>query len=111
MNRARRTGTDGENIACECFEELYPHVERRSLKGRYDTGDLVTVPDLVIEVKSGATIDIPGWLRELDVEMDNAAATVGFVFVKPKGKRKPDDCWIIMRPAVVKKMLKEGGWA
>jgi hypothetical protein len=59
--------------------------ERRRLNGSYDRGDVSGVPRTVIEVKSGAKIDLPGWMRELEVEMVNDGAEFGCVAIKPRG--------------------------
>lgn len=72
------------------------HAERRRLYGITDRGDIAGVVGWVIEVKSGASLDLSGWLRELAVEMRNDGADWGVVVVRPKGKPDPKDWWAIM---------------
>jgi hypothetical protein len=71
-------------------------VERRRLAGTNDKGDLTGIPDFCGEVKSGAAIDLPGWLRQLDVEMINSNASMGAVFVRPKSKPNVEDWYVVL---------------
>lgn len=72
-------------------------LERRRLQGVADKGDIAGWPDVCVEVKSGAQLDIPQWMRELAVEIHNSGALVGQIAVRPKGKPNPGDWWA-MRP-------------
>lgn len=78
-------GRNAENQFVQFLSRQWPMVERRRLNGVHDRGDIAGVPDTVVEVKSGARMDLPGWLRELDVEMANDGARFGCVAIKPKG--------------------------
>lgn len=78
-------GRNAENLFVEFLRGWFPLAERRRLNGSYDRGDVSGVPDTVIEVKSGSKIDLPGWLRELEVEMANDDAEFGCVAIKPRG--------------------------
>lgn len=78
-------GRLAENLFVEFLRSRWPMAERRRLNGSWDRGDVSGVPDTVIEVKSGAKIDLPGWLRELEVEMANDGARFGCVAIKPRG--------------------------
>jgi len=72
------------------------HAERRRLTGRDDQGDIAGWPWVCVEVKSGARVDVAGWLAELAVEKHNAMAAIGFVAVRPKGKPDPAGWWAVM---------------
>jgi len=78
-------GRLAENLFVEFLRARWPMAERRRLNGSYDRGDVSGVPRTVIEVKSGAKIDLPGWMRELEVEMVNDGAEFGCVAIKPRG--------------------------
>jgi hypothetical protein len=78
-------GRAAENQMVTFLSRWWPTVERRRLAGVLDRGDIAGVPDTVIEVKSGARMDLPGWLRELEVEMANDGARYGCVAIKPRG--------------------------
>ena len=78
-------GRNAENQFVTFLSRWWPTVERRRLNGVHDRGDVAGVPHTVVEVKSGARMDLPGWLRELEVEMTNDGARYGCVAIKPKG--------------------------
>jgi hypothetical protein len=58
------------------------------------------MPGVCIEVKNEKKIDIPGYLRELEVEMENAKAWTGTVIIKRRGSTNVDD-WYAVMPAKV----------
>jgi len=80
-----------------------PNAERRHLSGAYDKGDISGwvqsngSKPVCVEVKSGAQLNIQGWLRELDAEIINSKADIGFLAIRPKGKPRPEDWYIVMR--------------
>ncbi len=86
MRAAKAKGASAEQAVVDWFRTHgRPHVERRRLTGTADKGDLAGIPGCVIEVKNEARIDLPGYLRELAVEMANANADTGVVIVKRRG--------------------------
>lgn len=92
------------------------NAERRHLKGRYDEGDVAgwASPNrswnVCVEVKSGASLDVPAWMRELDAEMINAKSEMGFIAVRPKGKPDPKDWWIMMPSDLFMELMKKAGY-
>ena len=88
-----------------------PHAERRRLEGVDDRGDIAGLPGVVLEVKSGARLDLPGWLRELEREMANDQADMGAVIIRPKGQPDPDD-WVVAMPVGLWwELMREAGYA
>lgn len=92
MTKSGRIGTAGETGVCRFLADNgFPLAERRRLRGNVDGGDLVTVPGLVIEVKSGAAAKnaslalVDAWLFETEVERVNAGADVGVLVVQRRG--------------------------
>ena len=81
-NPSGRRGADWEQKVADYLKEEFPLAERRVKNGRLDRGDIAGIPNVVIECKAERTIDIPGYLGELALEMENADARFGFVFVK-----------------------------
>ncbi len=65
-----------------------------------DRGDIDGLPGICIEVKAEKKIDIPGYLRELEVEMENAKAWTGTVIIKRRGSTNVDD-WYAVMPAKI----------
>ena len=104
-NKAK--GRSAENRFVEYLKTWWPLAERRRLTGAKDRGDVTGVPRTVIEVKSGASITLPQWLKELDAEMINDNADYGFVAIKPKGKTQGDDYFIVTRPDIMIKLLNK----
>lgn len=100
-------GRNAENIVVRYLSRWWPNVERRRLAGVHDRGDITGIPDTVIEVKSGARIDLPAWLAELAAEMQNDGARYGAVAVKPKGTQNPDEFYWVMPSAVFVTMLAD----
>lgn len=63
----------------------WPHAERRRLAGVLDRGDIAGMPGVAWEVKSGARICLPEWLRQAEAERAADGAAYGVLVVKPKG--------------------------
>lgn len=111
MNRSKIKGTRHESSVVEVLRASgWPHAERRTLGGVNDRGDIAGLIGVVIEAKATSRADIPGWLRELDVEMVNDNASTGAVWAKSVGKAHAEDGYIVMRPAVWLALLKEAGY-
>lgn len=101
---AKTKGRETENKYVEwLIDHGVPNAERRRLLGVLDKGDISGwvksdgSDSVVVEVKSGAKLDIAGWLKELECEISNAGGTIGFVVVRPKGKPNVDD-WFVLMP-------------
>jgi Holliday junction resolvase len=93
----------------------WPHAERRRLTGRDDQGDIAGMRgpagDVAVEVKSGARLDVAGWLAELERETTAARAATGFVAVRPKGKPDPTGWFAVMPLPWLLDLLAEAGYA
>jgi hypothetical protein len=86
MSTPRRKGTAAESTLVRLLRALHwPHAERRALNGSKDRGDVAGVPGVVFEVKSGARLELPAWLRETEAERVNDRADYGVLVVKLKG--------------------------
>ncbi len=86
VGAARAKGTAAETAVVNYLRfQGWPYAERRALSGPNDKGDVTGTPDLVWEVKAGNRLDVPGWLRETEVERVNARASYGILVVKPQG--------------------------
>ena len=97
-NRALAKGTWAESAVVKVLQPHYPMAERRAKTGAADRGDIGGVhPSLVLEVKSHASYDIPGWLREADLEARNAKADLAAVWFKLKGKSDPLEWPVMLR--------------
>ena len=81
-NPSGRKGAAWETAVVRYLSASFPGCERRVSNGRADRGDVTGVPNTVIECKDERSIDLPGYLAELEVEKVNAVADFGVVFVK-----------------------------
>jgi hypothetical protein len=84
--QSKRSGRAAEQQVVEWLRgNGYPHAERRILAGAKDRGDVAGVVGLTIEIKAEKRLDLPGYLRELDVERSNTGDEHGLVIVKRRG--------------------------
>ena len=109
---AKAKGTATETTFVNYLQVIWGlwNVERRRLKGSADEGDIAGWPGVCVEVKSGARLDIAGWLSELAVEVENAHARTGFVAVRPKGHPNPTDWFAVLPLPVLLELMRGAGW-
>jgi hypothetical protein len=97
----KRKGSAAELAVAKWLRKLgWIHAERSRCGWSDDRGDIDGMPGVCIEVKNEKRIDLPGYLRELEVEMANAQAWTGTVIVKRRGSMNVDD-WYAVMPAKV----------
>ena len=95
----KRKGSSAELAVAKWLNKLgWVHAERSRAGWTDDRGDIDGMPGVCIEVKNEKRIDLPGYLRELEVEMKNAKAWAGAVIVKRRGSTDPAD-WYAVMPA------------
>lgn len=113
MSAAKAKGTAAEAAVANYLKfRGWPYAERRALFGSVDRGDITGTPGLVWEVKAGATLCIPAWLRETEQERVNAKADYGVLVVKPKGvgAGNVDRWWAVMHLYQVADVLRSAGY-
>lgn len=93
-----------------------PNAERRHLNGVMDKGDVAgwNAADgswnVVVEIKSGASLSIPKWIKELRSEIRNANAVTGHLVIRPKGRPDPVDWWVVMPVPEFMELMKSAGY-
>ena len=88
-NPSKKRGSAWESsIVAYLIERGWPHVQRRTLQGSKDRGDIAGIPGVVIEAKAERTYHPQQWMREAEVERLNDGAGVGVVWFKLNGKAK-----------------------
>ena len=107
---AKAKGRATESAFVAYLSRWVPHVERRRLAGVHDRGDITGMPGWVWEVKSGARVDIAGWLAELDAEITNDRADLGAVVVRPKSAPNPEQWYTVMPLPAFMRLLEQAGW-
>lgn len=86
MSASKRKGTSYESAVVEFLGRWFPHVERRALGGINDKGDVAGIPNVVLECKNEARIDLAGYMDEAKAEAANAGAPLYAAVVKRRGK-------------------------
>jgi hypothetical protein len=93
----KRKGSAAELAVAKWLRKLgWIHAERSRAGWQDDRGDIDGMPGVCIEVKAEKKIDIPGYLRELEVEIENAKAWTGTVIIKRRGSTNVDDWYAVM---------------
>lgn len=103
-------GRAAENAVVEWLRSHgRPYVERRRLTGTHDCGDLTGIPGVVVEVKATKSIDLAGFVDELEDEMINADAETGVVIIKRRGTTDVGNWYAVMPASVWLQLLEEAG--
>ena len=111
MNKSKIKGTSAETAVVKwLIGKGRKHVERRSLNGSNDRGDIAGLPGVVIEVKNHARMTLSEWLEELEVEMHNDKADTGVVLHKKKGTTDVGKWYATMPADVWFKLVEEAGY-
>jgi hypothetical protein len=111
MSKSKQKGTSAETAVVNWFKDKgRKYVERRSLNGVNDRGDISGIPDLVIEVKNHARMELSAWVAELEVEMNNDKARHGVVIHKKKGTTDVGKWYATMPVSVWYELLKDAGY-
>lgn len=86
MSAAKRKGTAFETDVVKFLRPVWKGVERRTLSGVHDRGDIAGITDIVFECKATRTIDLAGAVDEAQIEKDNAGADLGIAVIKRRMK-------------------------
>lgn len=111
MSKSKQKGTAAETAVVNYLKSKgRKHVERRSLSGSSDRGDIAGLPGVVIEVKNHARMELSQWVSELEVEMANDKADTGVVIHKKKGTTDVGQWYATMPVDVWYDLAKEAGY-
>lgn len=110
MSKQRAKGTAAETAVVNYLKAHgFPHAERRALHGTADKGDITGCGPVVFEVKNHKTLDLAGWVKELETEMLNAKVDVGAVVAKKRGTTDPGEWYAVLPFRVLVGLLIEAG--
>jgi hypothetical protein len=111
MSKSKQKGTAAETAVVNwLLSKGRKHVERRSLNGVNDRGDIAGVPRVVLEVKNCVKMELSAWLKELEVEMINDKADTGVVIHKKKGTTDVGLWYATMPVGVWFKLIEDAGY-
>ena len=108
MSKQKQKGTAAETAVVNWLQSKgRKSVERRTLNGVKDRGDIAGIVGLVIEVKNHQRMALSEWVDELNVEMLNDKADTGVVIHKRKGTTDVGKWYATMPVEVWFKLLEE----
>jgi hypothetical protein len=111
VSKSKQKGTSAETAVVNWLKTKgRKHVERRSLSGAADRGDIAGIPGVVLEVKNHARMELAEWIKELEVEMKNDKAVTGVVIHKRKGKGDVGEWYATMPVSIWYQLLHEAGY-
>ena len=111
MNRSKARGTSWETaIVGYLTARGWPYVERRTLSGSKDRGDIAGIPGVVIEAKACKALELSGWLTEATNEAVNDGADFGAVWIKRRGKSSPGDAYVLLDGEAFADLLDAAGY-
>jgi hypothetical protein len=110
MSKSKAKGTAFETFIVNYLREFYPNVERRTLSGIHDKGDIAgTNKKLIWECKDHKTLNFSGWLKKASIEKENANAEFGIVVAKRRGSGDPGSQYAVLTLSDMVKLLKLAG--
>lgn len=111
MGREKAKGTSWEtrivNYLVHCGST---NAERRSLRGVADRGDIAGIIGVTIEAKNHGRVDMATFLDQVKAAMANAGTSIGFVWIKRRGRVGAEDGFVLMDGAIVVRLLQEAGY-
>jgi hypothetical protein len=111
VSKSKQKGTAAETAVVNYLKSRgRAHIERRSLNGSNDRGDIAGIPGVVIEVKNHARMELSQWLSELEVEIGNDNANTGVVIHKKKGTTNVGEWYATMPVSVWFDLIEEAGY-
>lgn len=107
MSKSRAKGTAWES-ACALFldERLPVSIERRTMAGANDRGDLAGVPDAIFECKNHRALELGEWMTEAEREADRDGGSLPIVLHKRRGKGNPGESFATMPIWALAELLK-----
>jgi Holliday junction resolvase len=110
MSKSKAKGTAFETLIVNYLRDTYPNVERRTLSGIHDKGDIAgTNKKLVWECKDHKTLNFSGWLNEAEVERENAGAEFGIVVAKRRGHGSASSQYAVLTLETLVQLLIKAG--
>ena len=109
MSKAKQKGTLAETAVADYLKQTFPAVERRTLSGKNDKGDIAGVPGCVVEVKNQRSYKIHEWMKETEIERINAGEELGILVIKPNGVgvANVSQWWAVVSLETITKLVEE----
>jgi len=109
VSKAKQKGTLAETAVADYLKQTFPAVERRTLSGKNDKGDIAGVPGCVVEVKNQRSYKIHEWMKETEIERINAGEELGVLVIKPNGVgvANVDKWWAVVSLDTITALIEE----
>jgi hypothetical protein len=109
MSKSKQKGTLAETAVADYLKQTFPAVERRTLSGKNDKGDIAGVPGCVIEVKNQRSYKIHEWMKETEIERINAGVELGVLVIKPVGVgvAHTNKWWAVVSLETITRLIEE----
>jgi hypothetical protein len=109
MSKSKQKGTLAETAVADYLRQTFPAVERRTLSGANDKGDIAGVPGCAVEVKNQRSYKIHEWMKETETERINAEAELGILVIKPNGVgvSNVDKWWAVVSLETITRLIEE----
>lgn len=91
-------------------EQGWDGAERTRAGWQDDRGDIDGVVGVTFECKNQKSMDLAGWIDELDIEMQHGNNSVGAVVHKRRGVTDPRGYYASLPLGVFVTLLKEAGY-
>lgn len=96
-NPSKQRGTAWESEIVSFLKACgWPHVERRTLGGSKDRGDIAGIPGVVVEAKSTKAALLGQYVDEANTEAINDGANIGVAWLKRRGKVSAGNGYVVM---------------
>lgn len=109
---AKQAGARFARQVADWFREhQHPYADKAPLTGRYDNGDVANVHHfdghpVALELKDRATIALPEWWREAQVEAQNLNTPYAAVVFKRRGVADPGKQWVVMDVDMLNRIIQ-----
>jgi Holliday junction resolvase len=115
-NPSKAKGTAWESAIVSFLQSAgWPYVERRTLAGSKDRGDIAGIPGVVIEAKATKTAALGAYVDEANQEAVNDSpggmgGSLGVVWLKRRGKSSAGNGYVVMDGWAFVALLNEAGY-
>jgi len=106
---AKNKGSRFEREIVEYLRLCGFRAERTRAGWSDDRGDIHGITGFTWECKNHRSIDLAGWIRELDVECANNGTTIGAVIHKRRGTADPGEQYATMPLRMLVVLLQRAG--
>ena len=98
MSKARSKGTSWESAICDFLRPAFPHVKRTG-SADFGGGDIDLAPNVVIECKNVAKIELAAIVAQTEAAALRNHADIAAAWIKKRGKSSPGDAYVVMSGA------------